>query len=91
MAAENHVGQGKNTAPTTLTRSVHKNLDSSGYGGGIRVLDIRDPTPTMHHGTRRWKMELLHQRCCGLDVHKETVVACLRLVSDGKVTTEVAG
>ena len=26
---------------------------------------------------------------CGLDVHKETVVACLRLVSDGQVTTEV--
>jgi transposase len=34
-------------------------------------------------------MELLHQRCCGLDVHKDTVVACLRLVSNGKVTTEV--
>src|SRR3981189_2469576 len=34
-------------------------------------------------------MELLHRRCCGLDVHKETVVACLRVVSDGKVTTEV--
>jgi transposase len=34
-------------------------------------------------------MELLHRRCCGLDVHKETVVACLRLVSDGKVTREV--
>jgi transposase len=34
-------------------------------------------------------MQLLHPRCCGLDVHKETVVACLRLVSDGKVTTEV--
>jgi hypothetical protein len=34
-------------------------------------------------------MELLHRRCCGLDVHKETVVACLGLVSDGKVTTEV--
>ena len=34
-------------------------------------------------------MELLHRRCCGLDVHKATVVACLRLVSDGKVTTEV--
>ncbi len=30
-------------------------------------------------------MELLHRRCCGLDVHKETVVACLRLVSDGAV------
>jgi hypothetical protein len=34
-------------------------------------------------------MDLLHRRCCGLDVHKETVVACLRLVSEGKVTTEV--
>jgi transposase len=35
------------------------------------------------------KMDLLHRRCCGLDIHKETVVACLRLVSEGKVTTEV--
>src|SRR5215470_6545648 len=35
------------------------------------------------------KMELMHRRCCGLDVHKETVVACLRLVSDGQATTEV--
>ena len=34
-------------------------------------------------------MELLHRRCCGLDVHKEAVVACPRLVADGKVTTEV--
>jgi transposase len=34
-------------------------------------------------------MEVLHPRCCGLDVHKDTAVACLRLVSDGKVTTEV--
>jgi transposase len=34
-------------------------------------------------------MELLHRRCCDLDVHKETVAACLCLVSDGKVTTEV--
>jgi transposase len=33
--------------------------------------------------------EVLHPRCCGLDVHKDTAVACLRLVSDGKVTTEV--
>ena len=34
-------------------------------------------------------MDLLYQRCCGLDVHKDMAVACLRLVSDGKVTTEV--
>src|SRR5260370_32055349 len=34
-------------------------------------------------------MELLHRRCCGLDVHKDTVVACLRLLSKAKVTPEV--
>jgi hypothetical protein len=26
-------------------------------------------------------MELLHPRCAGLDVHKDTVVACVRRVS----------
>jgi len=34
-------------------------------------------------------MKLLYQRCCGLDAHKDTVVACLRIASDGKVTAEV--
>ena len=34
-------------------------------------------------------MEVLHSRCCGLDVHKETVVACVRLVIDGKTVKEV--
>ena len=34
-------------------------------------------------------MEVLYQRCCGLDVHKETVVACLRVVSGGEVIREV--
>ena len=34
-------------------------------------------------------MEVLHQRCCGLDVHKETVVACVRIASDGEVVSEV--
>ena len=34
-------------------------------------------------------MEVLYERCCGLDVHKETVVACLRVVSGGEVAREV--
>jgi len=33
-------------------------------------------------------MEVQHPRCCGLDVHKATVVACVRLVIDGKVVKE---
>jgi transposase len=34
-------------------------------------------------------MELLHPHCAGLDLHKETVVACIRHMADGKATTEV--
>ena len=34
-------------------------------------------------------MEVLHQRCAGLDVHKKTVVAAVRIVDGGKVTVEV--
>jgi transposase len=34
-------------------------------------------------------MEVIHRRCSGLDVHKETVVACVRLALDGKITREV--
>jgi len=34
-------------------------------------------------------MELLHPHCAGLDLHKETVVACIRHMVDGKVATEV--
>src|SRR6202158_1358551 len=33
-------------------------------------------------------MEVMHQHCAGLDVHKKTVVACVRLASEGKVVTE---
>jgi transposase len=33
-------------------------------------------------------MEFLHPHCCGLDVHKATVVACVRRVIDGKTVKE---
>lgn len=34
-------------------------------------------------------MEVLYGRCAGLDVHKETVVGCVRLFIEGKVSREV--
>jgi transposase len=34
-------------------------------------------------------MEVLYRRCCGLDVHKETVVACLRIMSGCEIGREV--
>ena len=33
-------------------------------------------------------MEVMHERVAGLDVHKETVVACVRIVAGGKVLRE---
>lgn len=35
-------------------------------------------------------MELLHKRCAGLDVHKDTVVACVRIASSSRTRREVA-
>jgi transposase len=34
-------------------------------------------------------MEVLYPRCAGLDVHKDSVVACVRLASEGTVQSEV--
>jgi transposase len=34
-------------------------------------------------------MEVLHPRCAGLDVHKDSVVACVRIAVEGKVKQEV--
>jgi transposase len=34
-------------------------------------------------------MEVLNPHCAGLDVHKETVVGCVRHMADGKITTGV--
>src|SRR3989449_409472 len=34
-------------------------------------------------------MEVIHPRCCGIDIHKEAVVACLRLQEGRRVKTEV--
>jgi hypothetical protein len=34
-------------------------------------------------------MEVIHTRCAGLDVHKQTVVACLRMQEGQEVRREV--
>jgi transposase len=58
-------------------------------GPGARFLEFFFTGPHADDATEEEEMELLYRRCCGLDVHKGTVVACLRLVADVKVTTEV--
>ena len=34
-------------------------------------------------------MEVIYPRCAGLDVHKQTVVACVRIARDGPPLQEV--
>ncbi|OIP30754.1 MAG: hypothetical protein AUK47_24385 [Deltaproteobacteria bacterium CG2_30_63_29] len=34
-------------------------------------------------------MEVLYPRCAGLDVHKDVVVACARVVGDAGVTQDI--
>ena len=34
-------------------------------------------------------MEVIYRRCAGLDVHKKTVVACVRVAGDGRPLQEV--
>jgi hypothetical protein len=33
-------------------------------------------------------MDVIHDRVAGLDVHKETIVACVRIMAGGKATRE---
>ena len=34
-------------------------------------------------------MEVIYPRCAGLDVHKQTVVACARIAGEGAATQQV--
>ena len=34
-------------------------------------------------------MEMLYPRCCGIDVHKESLVVCLRLQDGRRAQTQV--
>src|SRR5919198_4240318 len=48
-----------------------------------------DGTLRRRHFSQEAKMQVLYPACAGLDVHKDTVVACARIVEDGQATTEV--
>src|SRR5712692_5220215 len=36
-----------------------------------------------HHPKREERMDVLYERCCGLDIHKKTVVACTVIPGPG--------
>src|SRR5690606_41639029 len=59
----------------------------------IDVLSLHDALPIFPASTfpasRGGAMEVLYPRCAGLDVHKDSVVACVRVVQGSKVERAV--
>ena len=50
--------------------------------------DFRQRRPDGQGGWT-WQVKGVRQRCAGLDVHKNTVVACVRVAVEGKVHREM--
>jgi transposase len=45
--------------------------------------------PRRRHHDKEARMDVIHPRCAGLDVHQKMVVACARLAAPGAITHEV--
>src|SRR3712207_4166963 len=65
---------------------AHPVLSPSPAGAGARILefDIVGSSPAPHL-CEEGIMEVLHPRCAGLDVHRDSVVACARVAGRGRL------
>src|SRR3954447_6613609 len=79
--ARHIVGPGTPRAPPLVPRPARR--------PGARFPDFPDGGPTPAARREEGAMEVLYPRCAGLDVHKATVVAAVRLAAGGKVAREV--
>src|SRR3982751_1673946 len=79
--ARHIVGPGTPRAPPLVPRPARR--------PGARLLEFPDRGPTPAARREEGAMEVLYPRCAGLDVHKATVVAAVRLVVGGEVVREV--
>src|SRR5689334_5127194 len=79
--ARHIVGPGTPRAPPLVPRPARR--------PGARLLEFPDGGPTPAARREEGAMEVLYPRCAGLDVHKATVVAAVRLVAGGRVAREV--
>src|SRR5262245_28698621 len=54
-----------------------------------RVVRDKAPWSSVHQRRRRRAIDRQLERCCGLDVHKETIAACVRI--GGRSSPNAAG
>src|SRR3954464_15612211 len=79
--ARHIVGPGTPRAPPLVPRPARR--------PGARLPEFPDRGPAPAARREEGAMEILYPRCAGLDVHKATVVAAVRLAAGGKVVREV--
>src|SRR5215213_1902502 len=70
-------------------RPEHPRLCHGPIGPGARLLEFLAGTPHAGSSMEDRAMEVIHPRCAGLDVHKDTVVASARLATGREVVVEV--
>src|ERR671916_324613 len=70
-------------------RPEHPRLCQRAIGPGARLLEFFTRTPHAGSSLEDRAMEVIHPRCAGLDVHKDTVVASARLAAGSEVRVEV--
>src|SRR5918998_36671 len=70
-------------------RPEHPRLCQRAIGPGARLLEFFTRTPRAGGSLEDRAMEVIHPRCAGLDVHKDTVVASARLAAGSEVRVEV--
>src|SRR5690242_14185415 len=80
--ARKKVGPGAPRAPRTVAKPARA-------GARILEFDIVGSSPAPRHKRGEWTVETLHPRCAGLDVHRDSVVACARVVGQGRVERSV--
>ena len=78
--------QGYNQAPPSVAARMRTSLASKHVEKILHRLV--SPVNTQYALTRK-EMERLYDRCCGIDVHKKLLVACLIVVINGQRQKEI--
>jgi len=87
------LGAGEPVIECDLTPFEHPPLfareSESGSRSTLERLHDRVPHASSAFKREATAMKVLHRRCAGLDVHKDEVVACVRVVKRSKASREV--
>src|SRR5919199_6472063 len=67
----------------TLARAPRGTTECRSRSGSTHSTVCEQGAPRPVGASEEAAMEVIHERCCGLDIHKKTVVACLVVPGPG--------